>query len=138
MLDQIKQGVLADEAYEKLERYEKRLEEKRRSLRGRETEFFVANVLRSLPNVRYVAMSQPFSEMDILGIDLVVGLKYVEEVPSVGVQVKSSYKGVDEFNERGGWNKKIIVINGRSGQESIESTFNQGVARIVAHATEAA
>lgn len=135
LLGQIKKDIPADEAYAALELYEERLEIKRKNLRGEETEFFVARILSDLPNVEYVIRSDPFSELDMQGIDLSVGL-LGESIESVGVQVKSSFGYVWEFKANKKWEGNIIVINGRRGRSEVIEAFNEGLEMMGAYRQE--
>lgn len=152
LFDQIRRGIVAEEAYAALDQFEVSFKKKKRLERGDKSEYNAMQAILSLPMVWSVKRSARLSPEDIMGIDLTVKLD--DPIESVGVQVKSSDEDVRKFRDFGSQSgqyrtdgeeilakRGLIVLNGRAPSEVIQENFLNGlevVRELQNHLTEVA
>lgn len=112
-------------------------------IRGLTTEARVARILREAPYVDSLSRTSAYSPEDMAGYDFYAYLRGIDPLDVVGVQVKSSQRGIEEFlkerirdpklqgqGERGTrrWliSRRLVMINGSlTEREIIESFISQ-------------
>lgn len=139
ILGLVKQGLSPEEIDQRLQALDSRRERRLTTLaKGSDNEVRVARLLQGAPYVQSIERTRTESPEDKAGYDMFVYLRGIDPLDVVGVQVKSSQKGIDKFlRERGAKgfrqsliDRRLVMINGSLTDVEITESFVAQVQRI--------